>query len=338
MVIMSPRHHVTRSQVRIIVSLVSSFLFLVTLIGCIATYPQDKIKESIVRICKQEYKSDVLVETAGRTMVIYLPLSDLMDFSFALTKTASEKINDVIFSAARVALSTDARIDFYCVIAHDIKMPELQIIIIKNVEDVKRLFANDISRGEYLKRMLIDLRWSPQAKKEQVVKEIFSRMNLDPKWQDQVMADFFRSEPTSLGDIGYWDKKFYIKDITLVEFLAEQIANRVKLEFREDKNLKENFLLRSARGVYILNKGKRLFRIETLVERSAAGAASTIEDSDKIFETVLSVAAHVIHGYHFKDYDGVEVLDQKEGRSIEVNPEELEAFRTKKLKLSEIGV
>ena len=313
-------------------------LFLTTcLSGCTATYPRDKIKESIVKICKQEYKSDVLVETTGRTMVIYLPLSDLMDFSFALSKAASDRINDVIFSAARVALSTDARIDFYCVIAHDIKMPELQIVIIKNVEDVKRLFANDISRGEYMKRMLIDLRWSPQAKKEQVIKEIFSKMNLDPKWQDQVMADFFRSEPTSLGDIGYWNNKFYIKDITVPEFLAEQIANRIKLEFREDKNLAENFLLRSAKGLYISKKGKHLFRFEALAERGASGTAGTIEDSDKIFETALSVAAHVIHGYHFKDYDGVEVFDQKEGRSIEVNPQELEAFRTKKLRLNEIG-
>ena len=335
---MSPRHHVTKSQIRMFILLVSCLLCLVSLIGCTATYPEGRVKESIIEICAKEYKSDVLVEIAGRTMVIYLPLSDLMDFSFALTKKASEKINNVIFTAARVALSTEADIDFYCVIAHDTKMPELQVIIIKNVQDVKRLFANDISRGEYMKRMLIDLRWSPQAKKEQVVKDIFNKMNLDPKWQDQVMSDFFRSDPASLGDIGYWGNKFYIKDITLSEFLSEQIANRVKLAFGEDQSLKDSFLLKSAKGLYVSKKGKRLFTFEILAERSVDGTASTIEDSDKIFETVLLVAAHVIHGYHFKDYDGVEVFDQKEGRSIEVNPEELEALRTKKLKLSEIGV
>jgi hypothetical protein len=163
-------------------------------------------------------------------------------------------------------------------------------------------------------------------------------MNLDPKWQDQVMADFFRSDPTSLGDIGYWNSKFYIKDITKPEFLAEQIANRVRVEFREDKSLKDNFLLKSAKGSYVSKKEKRLLRFEVFAERSAGATTGTIEDSDKVFETVLSVAAHVIHGYYFKDYDGVEVFDQKEGRSIEVNPEELEAFRTKKLKLSEIGI
>ena len=280
---------------------------------------------------------EVKVETAGKSMFIYLPLVNLMDFSFNLTKEASDKINDVIFSAARVALSTDAKFDFYCVIAHDVKMPELQIVIIKNVEDIKRLFASDISRGEYMKRMLIDLRWSPQAKKEQVVKEVFSKMNLDPKWQDQVMSDFFRSEPTALSDIGYWDNRFFIKDITLGEFLAEQIANRIKMEFRESKDLKDNFILKSAKGTYSTVKGKRLFRFEALADRSAAGAGATIEDSNKILGLALSIAGHVFHGYHFNDYDAVEVFDQREGRSIEVTPQELEAYREKKLKLDEIG-
>jgi len=307
------------------------------LTGCTATYPKEKIKESVVNICKKEYGVDVKAEIEGKTMAIYLQLSDLMDFSFNLTKQASDKINDVIFTAARVALSTDAKIDFYCVIAHDVKMPELQVIIIKGVDDIKRLFANDISRGEYLKRMLIDLRWSPQARKEQAIKEIFSRMNLDPKWQEQVMSDFFRSSPAGIGDIGYWNGRFYIKDITWPEFLAEQMANRVRIEFRDDKDLKNNFLLKIAKGEYTTKRNKRIFVLEVLAERNAAGTGTTIEDSDKVFEAVLSVAGQVIHGYHFNDYDAVEVLDQRAGRSIEVTPEELEGFRTKKLGLSEIG-
>lgn len=305
--------------------------------GCSATYPKDKIKESVIKICKQEYGVDVKVDIEGKTMAIYLPLTDLMDYSFNLSKSASDKINDVIFSAARVALSTDAKIDFYCVIAHDVRMPELQVIIIKGVDDIKRLFASDISRGEYMKRMLIDLRWSPQAKKEQVIKEIFTKMNLDPKWQDQVMADFFKSQPTGIGDIGYWDGHFYIKDITLAEFLAEQITNRIKIEFRDNKDLKDSFLLKSAKGTYSTKKGKPLFTFEVLADRTAMGMGSSIEDSDNIFKTVLSVAGKVIHGYHFNDYDAVEILDQRAGRSMEVTPEELEGFRTGKLNLSEIG-
>ena len=305
--------------------------------GCGPTYPKKNVKEAVAGICAQEYGVNVKVETYDKTMFIYLPLKGLLDYSFNLTRPASEKINNVIFTAARVTLSTDAKFDFYCVIAHDIKMPELQIVIIKNVEDVRRLFASDISRGEYMKRVLIDLRWSPQAKKEQVVKDIFNKMNLDQKWQDQIISDFFRSEPAAISDIGYWNDRFYIKDITLAEFLAEQIANRIKIEFRESKDLKDIFLLKSAKGLYAARKDRRLFRFEIMAERGAIGAGTTIENSDKIFEKALSMAGHVLHGYHFKDYDAVEVFDQREGRSIEVAPEELENFRMKKVKLNEIG-
>ncbi len=317
--------------------LVSCALCLVSLTGCTATYPKATVRESVIKICKQEYDVDVKVQIEGRTMAIYLPLMDLMDYSFNLTKSASDKINDVIFSAARVVLSTDAKIDFYCVIAHDVKMPELQVIIIKNVEDIKRLFANDISRGEYMKRMLIDLRWSPQAKKEQVIKEIFSRMNVDTKWQDQVMADFFRTQPAGIGDIGYWNNQFYIKDITMAEFLAEQVVNRIKIEFREDKYLKENFILKTVKGSYATKAGRRILNFEVLADRSVLGVGNTIEDSDRIFATTLSIVGQVVHGYHFNDLDAVSVFDQRAGRSIEVTPEELEAFRAHKKKLEEIG-
>jgi len=335
MVNKSTRAQGTRAQALIL--LVSCVMCLISLTGCNATYPKETVKESVIKLCKQEYDVDVKVQIEGRTMAIYLPLTDLMDYSFNLTKAASDKINDVIFSAARVSLSTDANIEFYCVIAHDVRMPELQVIIIKNVEDIKRLFAHDISRGEYMKRMLIDLRWSPQAKKEQVIKEIFSKMNVDTKWQDQVMADFFRTQPAGIGDIGYWSGQFYIKDITLAEFLAEQVVNRIKIEFREAKDLKENFILKSIKGSYTVKGGRNILNFEVLADRSAAGIGNTIEDSDRIFAAVLSVTGQVVHGYHFNDFDAVSVVDQHAGRSIEVTPAELESFRKHKKKLEEIG-
>ena len=121
----------------------SSALFLS---GCGPTYPKEKTKESIIRLCKKEYKLDVKVEIAGKTVAIYLPLTNLLDFTFALTPDASEKINQVILSVTRVVLSTDAKYGFYCVMAHDVRIPEIQIVIIKSVEDVRRFLLGDISR------------------------------------------------------------------------------------------------------------------------------------------------------------------------------------------------
>jgi len=304
--------------------------------GCGVTYPKESLKESIVRICKNEYKVDVKVATIGKTIVIYLPLENLMDFTFAVTKEAGEKINDVILSVARVALSTDAQFDFYCVIAHDVRIPEIQIVIIKSVEDVKRLLLNDISRGEYSKRVLIDLRLNPQSQKERSVKDVFRKMGLDDKWQEQVMNDFFRAEPTVLSDIGYWNKRFYIKDITLPEFLAEQMASRVRIEFREDKALVDGFNLKSAKGAYIPTQDGAIFRVEVLVEPKLVTSESKQEAAKKVLSVVVPIAAHVVHTYRFSDFSRVEIVNANDGSTVRISKEALEDFRTKKLKLEDL--
>lgn len=312
------------------------FLLVVCLAGCGPTYPKKQIKESIVKVCKKEYKLDVKVDTIGKTIVIYLPLPDLIDMTFAITKTASEKINDVILTVSRVALSTDAKYDFYCVIAHDVRIPEIQIVIIKSVDDVKRFMLNDISRDDYSKRMLIDIRLSPQAQKEKSIKQVFEKMNLDKKWQDQVMDEFFRSQPTGLGEIGYWDGRFYIKDITLTEFLAEQIASRIKMEFREDKKLSEEYVLKSSKGRYHSKTPKRFFRFEISADAKFFNNYDTGEVSKTVFLTALKVAGQALHAYKFTDFDYIEIVSTLNGQKIRVRPEQLEGFRKNKVKFEEI--
>ncbi|MCM8761201.1 MAG: hypothetical protein NC938_05805 [Candidatus Omnitrophica bacterium] len=300
------------------------------------TYPKEKLEESIVRICKNEYKIDVKVHTVGKTIAIYLPLENLIDFSFALTKDASEKINNVILSVSRVVLSTDAKIDFYCIIAHDIRIPEIQVIIIKSVDDVKRLLLNDISRGEYGKRILIDMRMNPQSQKERSVKEIFHRMRLDPQWQEQVMNDFFRSDPTMLGDIGYWEGRFYVKDITKPEFLAEQMASRLKIDFKENKDLSDNFFLKSVKGAYLEKGSERYFSLEVFAEPRWFEDLESSSLTDKLLQAILNIAAHVMHVYKFEDFNYIEINERRSSRMVRISKGMLEDYRKKKIKFDEI--
>ncbi len=311
-------------------------VLIVSLAGCEPTYPKERLKESIIRLCKNEYKVDVKVRTFGKTVAIYIPLEDLMDFSFALTPSATEKLNDVIMSVTRVVLSTDADYDFYCIIAHDVRVPEIQVIIIKYVDDVKRVFLGDISRGEFGKRMIIDVRLNPQSQKERSIKDVFQRMGLDPKWQDQIMNDFFRAEPAGLGDIGYWGGRFYIKDITLPEFMAEQIASRIKMEFRDDKGLSAAFALKSVKGYYSAGADKPYFKIEILAEGRNYGEAEPARIYDGALEAALKVAADVIHGYMFDGFNYIEIANQADGKILKVSGDSLEKYRAKKLKLEEM--
>ncbi len=323
-------------KVRVAFLLFTLYFLLFTVSGCAPTYPKEKLKESIIKICKNDYNIDVKVRVVGATVAIYIPLEDLMDFTFALTKNASEKINNVILSVSRVVLSTDAKVGFFCVIAHDVRIPEIQVIIIKSVNDVKRLLLNDISRGEYGRRILIDVRLSPQSQKERSVKEVFQRMGLDSKWQDQVMNDFFRSEPAALGDIGYWNGRFYIKDITQPEYMAEQMASRVKIEFRENKVLSDNFLLKMSRGSYLSKGAQRYFRIEFLAEPRSYQDVPGAGIGDKVLEAAAGIAANVVHNYKFEDFNYIEIVNQSDSRVLTVSKGMLEDFRKNKIKFEEL--
>ena len=311
-------------------------LCIVSLSGCTPTYPKEKFAESIVRLCKTEYKLDVKAATIGKTVVIYVPLPELWDLTFALTKQAGEQINDVILSVSRVALSSDAQYDFYVVIAHDVRIPEIQIIIVKYVDDVKRFMLNDISRGEFSKRMLIDKRINPQAKKEHAVKEVFEKMGLDKKWQDSVMNDFFRSQPAALGDIGYWNDKFYIKDISLPEFLAEQSASRMRMEFFDDKALSEAVVIKSSKGEYLSGGGKHYFQISVLAEPQSLSQLRTDEMVSMVFKETLTVVTQVLHGYHFEEYDYIELVDETSAKTLKVTKADAEKFRRNKLTFENI--
>jgi len=311
----------------------------IALSGCAPTYPKENFKEHVVRLCKKEYKLDVKVETIGKTIAIYVPLTNLLDFAFTLTQDAGEKINNVILSVSRVALSSDSNYEFYCVIAHDVKIPEIQIVIIKSVDDVKRYMLGDISRGEYSKRMLIDMKVSPQAQKERSIREAFERMSVDRKWQEGVMQDFFRSDPTTLGDIGYWGGRFYIKDVSMPEFLAEEIASRVRFVFRDDKKLDEAAMLRSSKGSYVVSgDSDRSIKIEIAAESRNTGSFTSEELSDKIFASVLAVSYEVVHGYKFGDFDYLTITNLSDGRSSKVTKEDLEKYKPKKTKIEDVMV
>jgi len=181
------------------------------------------------------------------------------------------------------------------------------------------------------------VRLSPQSQKERSVKEVFQKMGLDSKWQDQVMNDFFRSEPTALGDIGYWNGRFYIKDITQPEYMAEQMASRVKIEFRENKALTDNFLLKMSRGSYLSKGAERYFRIEILAEPRSYQDVPGAGIADMVLQAAVRIAANVVHNYKFEDFNYVEIVSQSDGRILTVSKGMLEDFRKNKLKFGELA-
>ena len=157
-------------------------------------------------------------------------------------------------------------------------------------------------------------------------------MKLDEKGTEDVMDDFFRAEPSELGEIGYWNEKFYIKDITLAEFLAEQTVSRIKMEFRDDKDMYKNFSLRSVKGRYVIKQDRRFFNFETL----AVMKEKEKTQDNIVLRKILDTAAGVIRSYKFSDFDFVDILDKSDNKFLRVSRDNLESYRAKKLQFEDL--
>jgi len=314
------------------------FLLIVSISGCSPTYPKERIEGEIIKLCNEEYGVDIKAKLIGNTLAIYIPLPSLLNVTLGMNKDAQEMIQDVLLSTSRIVLSTDARIEFYCVIAQDVKMPELQVIVMKYVDDVKRAFFYDISRGEYFKRTLFDININPQSRKEQTIKDIFKKHELDPKWEEKVLEDFFRSMPVALRDFGYWNDTFFVKDIALSEFIAEQMAYRIKLRFREDKSLAKKFYVKAVNGMYNDKVQEPFFYIDFDIKMNEILKVLG-EDVDKqlLFENIFAEIAETIYGYKFMDFEIVKIIDKNSQDKLFVTREDLYAYKKKKLSIHSIA-
>lgn len=310
-------------------------LALLAMPACTPTYPKEKLPQTVKQVCKAEYNMDVDVTVVNSTMGIYYPMKGLLDVNLGISNDSWDKISDLILVASRVVLSTDADIKFYCVITQDARLPELQVVIIKYVEDTKRGFYIDISRNESYKRTLFSINLTPQAKKERSVDQVFDKLGVADETRQKVLEEFFRSTPTKLSDVGYWRGKFYLKDITLAEFLAAQMSNRMKIDFRTDKPLLGAFSYKSSEGLFTPEKQKGYFVLKFNIEDQKKSDATFNARAKKIQE-IMRIASEVTYGYEFNDFDYIVMEDQLANARLTAKAADVHDFNKKKLRAEKV--
>lgn len=304
--------------------------------ACVPTYPKEELPGAVKEVCKIEYDMDVEVTVVGSTMGIYYPMTGLLDAGLGVSEEAWDTISNLLLIASRVVLSTDADIQFYCVITQDARLPELQVVIIKYVGDVKRSMYQNISRTESFKRTLFSINLTPQAEKERSIERIFDKLHVEDQTRQKVLDEFFRSPPTKLSDIGYWRGNFYLKNITMGEFLAAQIANRIKIDFRADQDLMEMFDYRTAESSFGSANGKKnaFFLKFKIADQSAEGSPEDMR-LRKVQE-IIKIANRVVAGYKFKNFEFLSMDDQLENVNLSVSGENVYDFNAKKMSIKEI--
>ncbi len=206
----------------------------VTLSACSHhTYPEERLVQDLRDLCFKEYGiENIEVKIEGKTIGVHLPLKQLFTTDFSklmenggtpvqnleslmqFSPEAMERVENVLFATSRVILSTDKELDFYVLTATDTEITGIQLILIGYLGDLKRVRFWDISRDEYRKRIVNDL-----------------RINRGVIWKKPVIALFKDMETKSTQDL---IDTYFITENTPQEISPLFYSELLELAYKKD--------------------------------------------------------------------------------------------------------
>lgn len=205
-----------------------SFLIILLLLAIPAcdkpTYSKERIKESLIKLCKDEYALDVSVRITGSTLGVLIPIDGLIDSDLKLNKKAGEKIEDVALSMHRVTMSADSPPQTYSLVARDTKSIGAEFVLTGYVYDVVRVRLLDISRDEYHKRIIRDFRFNPCVAGEEKIRELFNALNENSPFAQNLKPLFYPIY--AIGKDG--SQKIEITEVLSKEISAQEALFYVK--------------------------------------------------------------------------------------------------------------
>jgi hypothetical protein len=266
-------------------------------VSCTPTYPREKIEEGVRQLCKKEYGVDVEVKVVGKTLGVRIPLEGLFDTqTLQISPKAFEKVDGVMLSVSRVALSSDKSIDFYVVITYDKKVPGAEVVMTRYVPDLRRYVFGDISRGEFTKRMVFDVRFNPQ------------------------------------GIIDTWLGGFTLKETGFEEFITQQASRRIADEFRENNKLVGKFKLASCEGKLQNN----IYNFTVDISREGLPMSELIHGTawhDKVLEVCLQVISYILYFYDVKGFEKVNIYNKFDNKNIEIGRSDIKKWYKRSIEI-----
>ena len=124
------------------------------------------------------------------------------------------------------------------------------------------------------------------------------------------------------------EKNFVLKEVKLETFLAEQIAQRIRFSFSKDAKAEAAGAFVLVDGLYDAAADARRFRFALLSLKTAEPRETMIN--------VLKTVSEVLGGYHFTNFNEIEILDYLNRQKLVINQKTLADYQAKKITEQEI--
>ena len=232
------------------------------------TYKEADIPSIVKQICKEEYNLDVTTKRTDTTLWIYAPLDKILDKDYGVKEDKifdeemTNKLRNILTTIGRVLISSNYTPEFFALVASDIKIG-LDYTLIGNVLDIKKSYAGYIP-------------W-PEANRRYVIK--------------------FNLSPEAIGDTT--GKHLAAYNLTLADFLAEQMAQRIGYQF-QGEGRKKYFKLEKSEGKFLNGTFSLNYAIKQIAQP---------DREIDMKKEVLDIITYCIKTYEFKDFSTLEVTD-----------------------------
>lgn len=232
------------------------------------TYKEKDLAPLVKKICKDEYNLEVVTGRTVNTLWVYAPLERILHKEYGkkedkvFDEEVIEKLRNILTTIGRVLISSDTSPEFFVLVASDTNIG-LDYVIIANVLDIKKSYAGFIPFTEAQKRYLIKLKLAPEAAGDSTGKHV------------------------------------YIYNIELANFIAEQIAQRIAVQFQDD-NLKKYFKLDKSEGE---------FKDGSFIFSYAIEETLKPDKNINVMKEILNTVTYCLKTYEFRNFSLVEIND-----------------------------
>jgi len=232
----------------------------------------------------------VSADVVGKTLWVYVPMEDLIDEkNMTWQLPALERFSKVMAVVHRVALSTDARLDFFVCIAVDVKYMGLEFIAMEYLPDLKEGILERFSRGEYFMRSVRDIGINPEAQ------------------EDKTGAS----------------RHFH--DVTFDEFICLQIIHRTKSLFAREEDLSQRYEIRST--TWTEKFGVLKISVEFVKKRYDEGSGKD-ERPPIEYLKMISAQVIQAYRYYDK-FQALELTDTFSADRVRLSPDEIKKIKVK---------
>ncbi len=268
--------------------------------ACKSTYKSETIKESVKMVAQRDYKLDVEVKEAGKTLGVRYAVNDLFGEIIAEDQAIWKKMDNLIQTLSRVSLSVDVPPKFLVLEVADAGNPGNKIIFTQCVLDIRKVYAEALSRNQYFDRIVIEFEINGQ------------RTPFDQEHLDLVSLMMMAVEAQSAPPAK--KTEFELADIRMTDFLAKVAASRTRRLFRENKKAKNLALLRNANARFEQDSdGESNFNMMLELASIPGEKLSEGELRKDVLPLVTDEIRRVFQSYHFTGFSQIIVLDTNSG-------------------------